>query len=182
MGGGIKTVVRVPYSLVRRLCHDLTCRSLHSKPTLSHTSPFSSHRKDIRTCDTIRGAFLDEYQHRHSAPEPSHPSLPNPFANHVFLFHYLSPPPLLCTTTRAVHPHTPTCLRWHATQLNEVTPHHTWYFEITWIILLKSHRSRYTLLGSYGFPKDTSVIKRLSVPHRARNALTPKFVTPIAFV
>lgn len=48
----IKIVLRA-YSLVRRLCHDLKYRSLHSKPTLSHTSPFSSRRKDIRSRDSV---------------------------------------------------------------------------------------------------------------------------------
>lgn len=71
----IKNILRA-YSLVRRLCHDSKYRSLHSKPTLSHTSPFSSHRKDIRSRDIICGAFLDEYQHRHSAPDFLSASLP----------------------------------------------------------------------------------------------------------
>jgi len=87
----IKIVLHA-YSLVRFLCHDSKYRSLHSKPTLSHTSPFSSHRKDIRSCNSICGAFLDKYQHyqhRHSAP--------------IFLFPFLRFASFTSSTTFTLH-------------------------------------------------------------------------------
>jgi len=113
----IKIVLRA-YSLVRFLCHDSKYRSLHSK---LHISPFSSHRKDIRSCNSICGAFLDEYINTintDTAPQSSSflsfvPPLSPP------------PPPLLCTP-RAVHPHTPICRRCHTTDTTviKITLHH----------------------------------------------------------
>lgn len=61
---------RAYYSLVRRLCHDSKYRSLHSKPTLSHTSPFSSHRKDIRPCELYPRSFFRQVSTPTQRPSP----------------------------------------------------------------------------------------------------------------
>lgn len=110
----IKNILRA-YSLVRRLCHDSKYRSLHSKPTLSHTSPFSSHRKDIRSRYYLRSFF------RWISTSTQRPRLP--------LCLPLAPPPLLLCTPRVVHPHTPTWLWSHTTQLNRTTLHYACYLK-----------------------------------------------------
>lgn len=103
----IKIALRA-YSLVRCLCHDSKYRSLHSKPTLSHTSPFSSHRKDIRSRDSV--CFF----RRVSTPTQRPSFLPSfrPLHRLIhYLFRYLLH--LLLCTPRAIHPHTLICFQYH---------------------------------------------------------------------
>lgn len=65
-------------------------------PALSHTSSFSSHRKDIRSRDSTCGTFLDRHRDTGSAPILLHPL-------HSLLYFTLHFP---CSSSP--HTHTPT--------------------------------------------------------------------------